>query len=302
MAVWDLYSKRKRAAEGTADVFSYDIIPQKLRVQVIHILNDAFGDRNEYQSDTNEIWKVLHNGLAREYGTFRLGAEHEGDMQAVGNYFLQTSSTEEALDFIERAFLIVDNHCRNDRFVNWSQPKMTPDEAIAELNTRFIESGVGYELVNGTIIRKDSQIIHKEVILPALRLLADRRFTGANEEYRSAHEHYRSGRNKECLNDCLKAFESTMKSICKIKKWPYNDKSTAKELIETILANDLVPQFLQSEFSSLRTVLESGIPTTRNRLSGHGQGPSPVQVPDYFASYLLGLTASTITLLVNAAE
>ena len=179
---------------------------------------------------------------------------------------------------------------------------MDPDDAINELNARLLESSVGFEFVNGMIIRKDSETIHREVILPTLQLLSDPMFKGANEEYRQAHEHYRHRRQKECLNECLKAFESTLKVICKQKGWSYSERDTAKQLIETIFKNELIPAFLQSEFSSLRTALESGIPTPRNRLSGHGQGDTLVKVPDYFAEYLLGLTASTIRFLMNAAK
>lgn len=44
-------------------------------------------------------------------------------------------------------------------------------------------------------------------------VLSDKRYKGASQEFLAANEHYRHGRYKECLNDCLKAFESTMKII-----------------------------------------------------------------------------------------
>jgi hypothetical protein len=285
----------------TIDVFSYDQIPSKLRVQVIQILEDAFGERTAY-TKADEIWKLLHKGLAREYGKFTLGKPRASDFEAIVTYFLETVETDEALDFIELAFRVVDGWCRQSDFKMYSRPRLEPDNAIAELNTRFIEKGVGYAYVEGQIIRKDSEIIHRDVIIPAINLLQDSRYSGANEEYLSAHEHYRNGRHKECLNDCLKAFESTMKGICKIKGLKYTDRDTAKSLIDICFANSLIPGYLQSEVASLRSALEGGIPTVRNRMSGHGQGPTPIEVPDYFSQYLLGLTASTIMLLVNAAK
>jgi hypothetical protein len=298
MGVIDLFSKRKRAEEGrTIDVFVYDEIPRKLRVQVIQILQDSFG--SGYQAD--DIWGLIHKGLAREYGRFTLGKPHHSDYAAVANYMLDTSDADEVLDFIELGFRVVDGWCRERDFQLNTRVKLEPDDAIEELNTRFLENGVGYAFIEGKIIRKDSEVIHRNVVLPAIKLLQDKRYSGANDEYLAAHEHYRNGRYKECLNDCLKAFESTMKAICKIKKWKYTDRDTAKTLIDICFANNLIPAFLQSEVGSLRSALEGGIPTVRNRLGGHGQGPTPVEVPDYFASYLLGLTASTITLLVNAA-
>lgn len=81
----------------------------------------------------------------------------------------------------------------------------------------YKEHRIGYQFESSQIIRVDSTIIHSEITRPTLSLLWNRKFVGANEEYLQAQEHYRQGRNKECLNKCLKAFESTMKSICNEK-------------------------------------------------------------------------------------
>ena len=302
MAILDLYSKRQRAALGPSiDVFKYDAIPNGVRVQVIHILGDVFGDANRHNSETSEIWRSIHVTLAREYGRFQLGGPRDSDFKAVANHFLANESVDQVLDFIELSFRIVNRHCRQESFRPHDMRKDVPDEAIAELNARLLESGIGYSFVENQIIRKDSELLHQSIILPVLKLLHDARFSGANEEYLSAHMHYRNARYKECLNDCLKSFESTIKTICKIKGWTYSDKDTAKTLIDICFKNNLIPSFLQSEFGSLRSALEGGIPTVRNKLGGHGQGPNPVDVPSYFASYLLNLTASTIVFLVEAA-
>ena len=77
------------------------------------------------------------------------------------------------------------------------------------------------------------------------------------------------------MNECLKALESTLKIICAKRKWPHRDTDTAKTLIDVVFAHGLVPDWLQSEFTALRSTLESGVPTGRNRLSGHGQGITP---------------------------
>ena len=74
---------------------------------------------------------------------------------------------------------------------------------------------MGYRYESGQIIRVDSEFTHSEVVKPALLMLSDPMYEGANAEFLSAHEHYREGRYKECLNECLNAFESCIKSgIC----------------------------------------------------------------------------------------
>ena len=116
-----------------------------------------------------------------------------------------------------------------------------------------------------------------------------------------AHEHYRHGNNKEALNECLKAFESTMKVICDKRQWVYDpQKATSKELIKVCYEKELIPTFWQSQFTALRTLLESGIPTGRNRLSGHGQGSNLTDVPPYMVGYMLHMAASAIVFLVEA--
>ena len=142
------------------------------------------------------------------------------------------------------------------------------------------------------LIRKDNEHLHKEAVIPALRLLHEEGFAGADAEYRRAHEHYRKGAYKECLNECLKAFESTMKTICARKKWSYNQTDTASALIEICLNNGLLPSFMKPHLGA--------IPTVRNKLSGHGQGEHPKDVPKFYAEYLLHETAATIVFLVDA--
>ena len=88
---------------------------------------------------------------------------------------------------------------------------------------------MGYQYESGQIIRVDSQLIHNAVVKPALLLLRSDHLKGANSEFLSAHKHYREQEYKECLNDCLKAFESVMKGICEKRKWAYDHGDAAKK-------------------------------------------------------------------------
>lgn len=144
--------------------------------------------------------------------------------------------------------------------------------------------------------------MHTEITKPTISLLWNKIFKGANEEYLKAHEHYREGRNKECLADCLKAFESTMKIICTEKKWAFNTNDTSKKLIQVCFQNNLIPTFTQNQFTSLQNLLESGIPTIRNKLGGHGQGQTLQKVDDEMTRYALNLTGSNIIFLVEQSN
>lgn len=181
-----------------------------------------------------------------------------------------------------------------------AQITQDPDDAIEELNHRFLEHGIGYQYSDGILTRLDSQFLHAETIKPALSLLNTARFDGPADEFIRAFDHYRHGRNKEAIAEALKAFESTMKAICAARKWPHPPTATAKQLMEVIFDKGLVPPMLDSHFTNLRAAMESGLPTVRNKTSGHGQGPTPVELPPHFAAYSLHLMASNIVFLVEA--
>lgn len=74
------------------------------------------------------------------------------------------------------------------------------------------------------------------------------------------------------------------------------------DLLETCFNNEIIPAFWQSHFSALRSTLESGVPTARNRLGGHRQGAAVVDVPNYLVAYVLHLTASAIVFLAEAGK
>nr|WP_197971209.1 hypothetical protein [Citrobacter freundii] len=207
-----------------------------------------------------------------------------------------------SLDIIELSFKVIDINVRENEW-QFRSCKQKPSDAISELNCRFKEAGLGYQFESGELIRVDSQFIHSDAVKPTLQLLGKQRFyLGVNDEFLSAHEHYRHQRYKECLNDCLKSFESLMKAIHKKHSWQFNDTDTAKKLINSCLSNGLVPEYLQNQFSSIRILLESGIPTIRNKEGGHGQGSDVTKVPEHLASYTLHLTATNLLFLAKCEE
>ncbi|WP_175994709.1 STM4504/CBY_0614 family protein [Burkholderia vietnamiensis] len=302
MRVFDLFSKRQKRARGEfPDVYVYDELPNPLRVQIVHIIQDAFGI-DHYQSDhVKNSYEFVKQALCREYGVFELVKHARSDQESVFNFFLNEESVERALDVVELSFKVIQVFIEG----NWSYKhntdrKIEPADAVSELNERFKEHGIGYQFESGEIIRVDSEFLHAEAVKPTLAILRDKNFSGANDEFLKAHEHYRHGRYKECLVDGLKAFESTMKTICSLRGWSTQPTDTAKNLITTCMSNGLFPAYFDSQFSSIRSLLESGIPTVRNKNGGHGQGVAPVAVPEYLARYTLNLTATTILFMVEA--
>ena len=287
--IHDLFSKRQKRSRGEVfDVYQYTDIPRELRVQVVHLLKDLYPISS---------FEKPRDILCREYGVFFLWKKDVTPYEDVCNFLITVEDADRAIDVIEIAFQPLD--VRGDSLY---LPRVLLEDAIAELNARFQEHGVGYQFESGKIIRIDSQYIHSEVVQPVLNVLSGALYKGANEEFLSAHEHYRHGRYKDCLNECFKSFESCMKSICKSRGWKYTEKDTASRLIQILFDHDLIPLFMQAHFTSLKSTLEAGVPTIRNKRSGHGQGPEKFSVPESLSAYALHLTASNILFLARAND
>ena len=313
MAIFDLYSKRQKALRGEVpDVYTYDDLPKALRVQIVHIWKDTLGKYpgNYYSSrhaeNVNSAYESIVDTLCREYGLFRLPTVEKYIKRMyfneLTNYLLEVDEVEKQLDIIELSFRYIDKQTRDYCYLSRNNASEIADAAINELNSRFKEHGVGFQYLEGEIVRVDSELIHVEAVKPALLLLNEKNYKGAQQEFLSAYEHYRHYKHKESLNDCLKSFESTMKAICDKRKWQYKPNATAKALIQVCFDKGLVPPFWQQQLSSLRSLLESSIPTGRNNLSGHGQGSTPTVVPDYLVAYMLHITASTLVFLTTAEK
>ena len=218
------------------DVYIYDDLPKPLRVQIIQIWKHVIGEEfREFSihftwQDARDSYDFLVKTLRHEYGVFWLtDSEREyrekGPQGELEEFFLTVEEVERALDVVELSCFLINNFIRKKKY------SKIADDAIEELNNRFKEHGVGYQFTNGQIVRIDSEFIHAEVVKPALKLLDQQHYAGAQQEFLKAHEHYRKGNAKEALSECLKAFESVMKAICDKRGWSYGNNATANPLI-----------------------------------------------------------------------
>ena len=309
MAVVDLFSRRKRIADGeTPDVYKYDVLPQTLRVQIVQIMRDAVGAYHQYSNleigevyENNMGWKIIHNSVAREYGVFELAAG-ANPRRSCENCILHSHSLDMVLDLIEFGFLYI--HSKTRQFSGYDRDRcgirVRADEAIKELNERFKLAGVGYQFDYGYLFRVDSELIHSEIVKPALLYLNEKGFEGPRDEFMSAHAHYRKGEMKDAVVDANNAFESTLKSICEQSGWEYQNGDSTSRLIKVVRDQGLLPDYLDNSFDQLAATLKSGLPKVRGEEGSHGQGAIPSETPDYVAAYALHLAAAQILFLVKA--
>lgn len=303
MAIFKLFSTRQKEAKGEIpDIFTYGVLPNPLRIQIVHLLNEVVGNDSAGEQNENYCFTYIRDILRKEHAFFELIKYPKNPRHEVINYFLELDDGDKILDVIDLAFGTMQLIENAPLFEYYSDPKISPTDAAEELNQRFKQHGIGYQFESGTLIRIDTQLIHNEIIKPALQLLSSKAYMGANEEFLKAHEHYKHDRYQECLVDALKALESVIKSICDSKGWTYQTSDSIKNLLKIIFDKELLPAFMESEFSALRGLLEGGTSVVRNKLGGHGQGAELKNVPSYWARYALNTAASNILLLVEAAD
>ena len=305
MSLYETFSKRLMRGKKTAqDVYTYDALPEHLRVQIVYIIADAVNNLIHEPNAYKEMVEIL----CRENGQFSLV---QNPPKMYGNRLYDTEMHEfvlrekdifKVLDAVE---LVLRYSLLNIDALQISQDdyrRQKVDDLIVELNERFKEHGVGYQFEENSIIRVDSQFAHAIAIKPAINLIQKKGYEGVNKDFMAAFEHYRHGRNSSAMNECLKAFESTMKVICEKNKWDYAKNATASPLIDVCLRNGLVPDYWSAQFKSLKAILESSVPTGRNKESSHGQGSERTEIPNYLVSYMINMTASAIVFLVSASN
>ncbi len=291
----NLYSDRNKP-KNVDEVIIFDELPRKLRVKFNFILKDIL-----YDYDPN--YERVHEMLCRKYGELSLSSKH-----SLGHF--DKLALEEALtkddynfnlvfDMMELAIKYRIDQSKNDGF--YDEEIEYINDIQKSINSCFKEASVGYEMVNGQIIRKDSQVTFTEIIEPTINLTYNELFDNVNIDFVNAIKEYQNGDNKDCIVKLLRAFESTLKIICDEKGWEYNETDRCSKLISICFDNDLVPKDMKSEFTSLDSLLRSGIPTIRNNYAGHGDGSEERLVEDYLARYAINVTESCILFVIEAS-
>lgn len=303
MPVIDLYSKRRKRELGLEpDVYTYDDFNANLRAQICYVIGDVLGiqDRNEQERNFGGICELLR----REYGVQRLVRDlydRSSVVEELVQFIKVEKDVDRVLDAVELCFAISENY--REKAYAYGYPREDSgswiDACISEINTRFKEHGKGYEVSGGMVLRIDSEFLHAEAVKPAISFLNQSEYAGPRDEFFGAYEHYRHGNFKEALNDALKAFESTIKVILELRGWEYDKASPAKRLLAVLLANNFLPSYHQNHLNALSTLLESSVPTIRNKEGGHGQGSEVSEVEPEIAAYVLHMTASAIVMLCS---
>jgi len=166
-----------------------------------------------------------------------------------------------------------------------------PDQLRVQI-IHIIRDALGedaYDQYNSNLASKAYTFIHETLY----REYGMFRLQGYNDNDKEAvFKYFLQSEDHERVLDIV---ELSFKVIDTFVRKPQYKGGTYKRKREPDEAIDeLVPNYLQSQLTSLRSLFESGVPTIRNKLGGHGQGTISTKVDDSVASYALHLAASNI--------
>ncbi len=191
--IHDLFSNRNSPSPVE---LVYDNLPMPLRLSCLTILKEGMGRLSSLLNTVDSILKREHPVPSFPWVDFDAVLNPDRDMDSrFTRRCLLEGNFAEAMDAIEAGAVAINAEMRklskNERLA--VQAILAPDDAIAEINGRFMQHGVGYQfsVEQGRFVRVDSTFMHAEVTEPAMALLTEKGFEGAAQEFQKAHEHYR---------------------------------------------------------------------------------------------------------------
>lgn len=266
---------------------------EKIRTQIeVTLLKHI--DNHIIQESMNEFFQYHGRPISENYDIYNYTL-------AVNEFLNSEENPQFIFDFIEFCL-----NCYKEKLYNF-----TPlEKLVLRLNTWFKISGYGYEIRfkkeknEYHIERVDSEFLKEDSIKPALSLLQKYSFEGALQEFEDAIRAQRAGNNPLAIKKANDSFESVMKSILDKRKVKYDSTDTASPLILHLQTNGILDSKLLSFSNNLIPLLQSGLPTLRNKTpgSGHGQGREIKIVEDSYSSFAIHMAGSMIVFLIQRYE
>lgn len=277
------------------DVFQYEIVSKKVRNQCILLLEELVLKVMDW---SDIYWGAIERKIRFEFGLYHLtgGTSYH----KVRNTF-DILKNEEALYTIELMLEQLYEHAQmlKQRSDDVSKNDVQSIEnAIDVINNKMKEDSLGYEFIEGKIIRVDNKFVHRNIVVDSIVLLREEEFDSASKEFFEAYHDYKNGSLKNAITNAGKSFESTMKIICDKLGYNYKQNDTASTLVRNLFDNEFIPISFKAHFTSTKNALFSGLPTIRNRHS-HGDGMFVEEVTETMVQYALHLCATNIVFLVE---
>jgi len=216
--VRELFTKRKKAADEAAarargenvDYLRKDA-PEGFRWQLWYALQAAFNNGSYDARDRQRAgFGALHAHLREEYGVGRLSRSAAASdwVEDLGQFVLQNATTPQLMDVIDGAVTGV--IVSQDRYLGGE----VMSKFFATMRQRMSEHKLAYDIVEGQVVEKDSEELHREVVVPALTLLHGRaRFKDAERQYCEALDELAKGNWADAITDANAAVEVVARTV-----------------------------------------------------------------------------------------
>lgn len=291
------FFRREAEANGEIpDVWTYDNLPKNVRVQIWQTFESS--DAFHWILETS---KGICNFLRHEIGMERL---------SVYTYYYsyqQWDYTEELKEFfINKDFRLALSvvECIAIALNEKANTSSRHKNAINDINYRLKEAHIGYEFNTDAnmLIKKSDEAVYQLSIEPAFHLLSDLKFKESIDNFSKAFSDYQSGTTKDLENaitNALKALESTIKNICKLKGYEFNEEKPLKDQVAVLKNKKFLPEKYSNYFDKI-TDLIIAVAAPRNKTAGHGQSDEAADtVDEKLVEFVLAQVASVIVFLTK---
>jgi|GEM_PF-4916251 len=319
----ELYSERNFPT--TYDVLKYKEISKKVRVQIFQQMNDLLEELESINGylDRESVYHNAMRTLKQRRGaltykellphTVLTELAYENEITKMYHYLPNTELEFYTLLIYSEStnyLLILDLIELLSYWVNHSYTDESSKIVDQTINELFRINGIGYEVINNSIIHKGNELVHTNVVRPVLYLLSEPIYAGANNEMLKAFEEFKENNFKGSIHNASNAFESTMKIIIEKNNWqlvnpnprqpvPNLQKATAAVLIHTISKNVDLEGFESLAIKGLKDTLQA-LATLRNNHTGHGQGSEIKETYMRHCEFALHTAAANILYLIKA--
>jgi len=316
----DIFSVFSNRRKKNRDKVKEIVIMNETRNRIVLVLKEKINEKNmnSYNSYSANFSNMLNEMLLQvrdlflvKLGRFNLqdNVNNQNELMDVFNFILNCEG-EYFLDFLEYIFITKCFNNVNGQLIN---------SIVKDINYIFEQDKVQFQLTNYVvewkdeqgqniygmsggkirsiiaypqIISKDDDFTYSEMIKPTLELLKDNRFNNANKEFLEALEHYKIKNYKESITSCCSSIESTMKVLCKIRKWEYKENSTLNPLLLFIVEKGELPKWYENMLIIPATI--------RNKIgSSHGKGDQNIIASRNQARYQINIAAAEIIFLIE---
>jgi len=319
------FSQREREKRGIVAHPETTKFSPHLRQQIILILKETFGCYYDNENvgigndlvETTKLWKDYERLIQREVPSYSPSFGNKRYLRDARSRiceYINVGMDAAVIDVLDIGVTLLHRDVRawqaqdhstalqdHDSYLEYCKVSMSVDEALYELDLRLRQAGTIYRVDDGIIIKSTDDYSHTEMILPALRALGGNGFENALQEFHDALVFSRNGVYSDAMHKANLAFESTMKVISGAMEWPYEKAASAKAMLKVMRENKLFPAMLESSANALITLMESTLPTLRNKTPsvGHGAGEQSPVIDEAIATFAINSAASYIRMLVE---